>query len=469
MTAPHAPSSEFLRKLNRVAFGFLLLLNLAALYQLIYCLTHVGRMGEYFLNNAGLSLALCLLLLWGIRLRGERRIQFFFAALIGTLFVYTAEGLALTGKLGAQPNRAELAAKRGQPYDARTPLQVIDDARLEGDALSFAFSPSEWFDYRRLEPETFANIFPLGGLSNTPTLLCNEGGEYALFTADAQGFNNGEADLAAPLARVLIGDSFTMGDCVAPEQNIAGHLRAALPGGVRNFGVRGSGPLFQLAALSEYAAPLRPKRVYWLYYEANDLDDLPREMADALLIRYLREPGFSQNLRDRQEEIDGVLGRFFALSEEKIRSRAQPQSKGLKQVGKFLRLTALKQALGIRLFPPEAPMAPEEGLIEILQAAQQRTAAWGGEMILVYLPSAERAFDQTPSHDYHRARLLQAAQAMALTVLDFTPQLQQETEPERLFPLGLPGHFNGQGYAAVAQMIAAYEKRQVGQTAQAAP
>ena len=34
------------------------------------------------------------------------------------------------------------------------------------------------------------NIFPLSGLSNVETILCNESGYFALYESDRYGFNN---------------------------------------------------------------------------------------------------------------------------------------------------------------------------------------------------------------------------------------------------------------------------------------
>ena len=149
-------------------------------------------------------------------------------------------------------------------------------------------------------------IFPLGGTSERTTVFCNESGEFIIFESDEHGFNNprelykvGEVDI------VLTGDSFAQGACVEPGKGIAGQLRKTWKG-VLTVGSAHNGPLLELATLKEYAEPLHPRIVLWLYYEGNDLQNLLGAQTSPLLMKYLRAE-FSQNLLDRQTEIDEIL------------------------------------------------------------------------------------------------------------------------------------------------------------------
>ena len=82
-----------------------------------------------------------------------------------------------------------------------------------------------------------------------------------------------------------------------------------------------NGPLIELAALKEYAEPLKPKIVLWLYY-VNDFEDLNIEMQSSILRKYLNEDDYSQNLIFRQEEIDAVLIKYARLSGNRIRQNS---------------------------------------------------------------------------------------------------------------------------------------------------
>ena len=88
-----------------------------------------------------------------------------------------------------------------------------------------------------------------------------------------------------------------------------------------SIGKASNGPLIELAALKEYAEPLKPKIVLWLYY-VNDFEDLNIEMQSSILRKYLNEDDYSQNLIFRQEEIDAVLIKYARLSGNRIRQNS---------------------------------------------------------------------------------------------------------------------------------------------------
>jgi hypothetical protein len=74
---------------------------------------------------------------------------------------------------------------------------------------------------------------------------------------------------------------------------------------VLNLGIRGVGPLNELAVLKEYGPFLRPRRILWVFYE-NDLDDLHLEKDNPRLLNYLGKPN-RQSLLDRQPEVDAAV------------------------------------------------------------------------------------------------------------------------------------------------------------------
>src|SRR5688500_17872191 len=118
-------------------------------------------------------------------------------------------------------------------------------------------------------------ILPLGGVSSATTALCNEAGPYVLFTSDEHGFRN-ERGWPAQADYVVVGDSFAQGECV-PEgrDNIA--LLRAQGHNIISLGASGSGPLIELAIIREYGLKLKPKIVFWYFYEDNDPVDLREE------------------------------------------------------------------------------------------------------------------------------------------------------------------------------------------------
>ena len=66
----------------------------------------------------------------------------------------------------------------------------------------------------------------------------------------------------------------------------------------------------ELATLIEYGRYLKPVMVILLFFEANDLTDIVREQKIPVFRDYLKG-GYSQNLIDRQDEIDALWTAFI--------------------------------------------------------------------------------------------------------------------------------------------------------------
>ena len=66
----------------------------------------------------------------------------------------------------------------------------------------------------------------LSGISNTRTIHCNEEGYYSIFDSDRYGFNNpDEVWEKRDVNAIIIGDSFTFGDCVNRPNDIPSVIR----------------------------------------------------------------------------------------------------------------------------------------------------------------------------------------------------------------------------------------------------
>ena len=244
-------------------------------------------------------------------------------------------------------------------------------------------------------------LLPLGGISNTPTVLCIEQGQFVSYNSDEHGFrnpsgiwNSAHADIAA------VGQSFVQGYCVPDGSGFVDLLRThGLV--VLNLGVSGQAALLQLAAIKEYLPRYAPKTVLWFFQEGIDLDDLYLEWTDPLYRpsrRYL-EPTFSQHLLGRQPEIDDALRRMLSgiVTSER---QAPPRVRGGSFVERSLdiaKLCELAQKGGTGLWhgldkPQGASMLDEQlrELSNVLAQARTVTQSWGGTIYFVYLPSWSR-------------------------------------------------------------------------------
>ena len=98
------------------------------------------------------------------------------------------------------------------------------------------------------------------------------------------GFNNPNQEWNKKNGILLLGDSFTAGECVYEKDNIAGNLRQKINDKkIINLGMGGNGPLSNYATLKEYFLKVNPKVVFWFHYEGNDFDDLKKELDNKIL------------------------------------------------------------------------------------------------------------------------------------------------------------------------------------------
>ena len=159
-------------------------------------------------------------------------------------------------------------------------------------------------------------ILPLSSTSNVSNISCNENGFFPIYNSDRFGFNNPDEEWNKNnIEFLLIGDSFAHGDCVEEVDSLSSQLRnfMHLKSASISLGHSGNGPLFEFATLREYFPyDKKVKKVVWLYYEANDLINLYNEKKNNILLKYLSDHNFSQNLISNQSKIDLIIEDYFS-------------------------------------------------------------------------------------------------------------------------------------------------------------
>ena len=388
--------------------------------------------------NARLSVALC------------------FAAVVPALYLTE---LAL-GEQARNPD-----ARMGGDIDRRSKIDVILDLRQQGiDAYSamrarsmLVPGPGKQGPGGKLVSALGGDgLLPLASLPGKRIVTCNESGAWVTFDSDEHGFNNPPGSWRAPRI-VLVGDSFTQGDCVPPEKNIAAHLNRRF-GGVLNLGVAGHGPLSELAAVKEYLPHLRPKTVLWMYFEGNDLfKDLPEERRSDVLMSYLKQ-GFRQGLMDKGEE---AARRFQAYLDDQLAEAMGRVDSPYEGLLDFLKLFYLRETFGldpVGLGLAEPVTKDDLGLFrDILREARRTVRSWGGKLVFVFMPDAPRYFASARNsriRDRVREQVLDIAEGLSLPVIDVHQVFASAPDPRALFVY--PGsHYNEEGYKRAAEAIAA--------------
>ncbi len=350
--------------------------------------------------------------------------------------------------------RIEKAKELGIKFDTRTKMEVFKEMKEKGIDMVPTFLPYILIEDNGLEKNGH-KIYPLGGVSKKTTLLCNESGEWVSFDSDEHGFNNPTGIFENKIDIALVGDSFTEGHCVK-NGDIGYHLRNSGIGAL-NLGKTGNGPLIEFASLKEYVEPLKPKYVLWIYAEVNDIENLRNEQKSPFLLQYL-DNSFSQNLINRQSEIDSVLNEYTTRKghENKIFKKTIRYTieKKIAFLQETLMLSQVRRALGFIvpkiIIPDDYPI-----FTQLLYNAKKLTSSWGGKLYFVYLPSYARyAYKIDKDSLYDRNKVLSIVKDLNIPVIDIHNDVfATHPDPMALFPFRGYGHYNNEGYRLVAKTI----------------
>ncbi len=346
------------------------------------------------------------------------------------------------------------------PFPAENEAAVLR-LRAKGVGAYPFVGPQQFVVRKDGAPTVSSGLFPLAGISRTTTELCNEAGRDVLYASDEHGFNNPfEVWNGRRFDLALIGDSFAHGVCVDSGNQLGTLIRNTIPATL-NLGVLGAGPLAELAVLREYATPVRPRVVLWLFYEGNDIEDLVREEHSSLKM-YL-DPRLSQNLLTKQTTVDSLL-RAYADS---VLGGEVKMTPGVADIGEMLRLSRVRKAVGMVASNIPHRTAPSQfaTLARILLLAKQEVEAWGGRIYFVFLPDYHR-FDRRvlaySGYVHNNAEIqegaMRAARNAGIPVIDVAAAFAASPNPREYWPRSM-SHYGPNGYALVARTILAALKK----------
>ncbi|MFN0043086.1 MAG: hypothetical protein ACKVSF_07735 [Alphaproteobacteria bacterium] len=356
-------------------------------------------------------------------------------------------------QLADAPLRA--SERLGLVHDTRSVRQVVDELRKVNPAAV----PALWPSYllvangenapRSMLMAGGVETVPAGGVSRAQTVMCREVGGYNSYASDRHGFNNPDWVWQLPETDIaLIGDSFTQGQCVPPGDQVAALVRSHFPATLA-LAMGHDGPLMELLTLKEFAAFRRPRAVVWLFYQGNDLtQDLPRERASPLLMRYL-EGDYTQSLAVRQAEIDSALRTYLDSAASRERHVAELETRAARE--SVLKLRNLRHLLGATRAPP----SPDFALLgRILLEAKATVEGWGGQTIFVYLPSWIELLHPNQAMRMGREAALAAARENGFEIVDLHAAMAAARDPGAYFYYPA-SHYSPEGQRVLADAILA--------------
>ena len=342
-------------------------------------------------------------------------------------------------------NVAELAEEAGVDFDNRTKIEVIHDLRKK----NIETYPSTHAGLLQTDvPSEIIlqnNLYPLGGISNVTTVMCNESGSYSIYLSDKFGFNNDNNFYQKNNKIMIVGDSMVHGQCVHPGEDVAGYLRSK-GFNAFSFGIASNGPLIELATIREYAGYLKPKIILW-FYHPNDFYDLHREINTPILKNYLKED-FYQNLIGKQKIIDNFLKK---ITEEQLIERKEKEDKKqinisfnfLMNIRNYLTLHNLRFFLNI-----SSATSDYDKFEQVMFLAKKEVNKINATLYFVYLPDMREL-----KISKKNTALDNILNKVDIESLNFTKILKETDDPLSFFPWRKMIHFNKNGYVLLGDAI----------------
>ena len=306
------------------------------------------------------------------------------------------------------------------------------------------------------------SFFPLSGVSNSNTIMCNELGYFSKYKSDRFGFNN-KNDLwdSEIIDAATIGDSFAHGECVNYNDTIAGKLTNKYNLKTLNLGYSGNGPLIEYATIREYL-PSNIKTLVWIYYEGNDLADLTEELKNPILRNYINNNNYSQNLIYRKNEIDNFLRKKIKISVEKkqnylwddflLNINFIKNKDKIFDYMRFLKLYTLRE-LTINFF---FPLKINNNFEKILLNVKNEYIKQDKQLLFVYLPDQNRYKKKIYNHSkfLNYKSVINTIEKNNIDYLDFNKIFTNNfNKPSNLYASKIGGHFNEKAYEFIADMI----------------
>lgn len=290
----------------------------------------------------------------------------------------------------------------------------------------------------------------LGGLPGEEVLLCSYNGQPLYYTADRYGYNNDDSVHDAPLEIMIVGDSFVEGHCQPRPDTFVGKMRDLRPQ-TAGIGMRGGGPLYELALIGRYGREFQPDWVVMAFYAGNDWNNLAQEAKTPWIAEALSADAEFGDTRPSPEQTD--------LASEAVTEMwaAESDPSDIFTKSEFLRnIVALNQVWGALGLDYPKVRYDQPLYADVIGRAKALTESWGGKFMLVYIPEEVRyrgLFDKSFLYDDLRSRVLDAAASQGVEVVDLAEVFGATGEPMDMF--AADGHFSPAGSEVAARAVEA--------------
>jgi len=332
-----------------------------------------------------------------------------------------------------------------KPFDDREKKEVYLDLKKTYPKIKPYVQP---FDHEN-------KFHTLSGISNSKTIMCNDNGYYSIYDSDRYGFNNPDSEWDNLIAdTILIGDSATQGACVNRPFDIASVLRSLSKKTHLNLGNGGNGFLRNYATLKEFYKD-KTKSVLFFYYEGNDNFNFENELKNKILVKYLKDEKFSQNLKNKQNYVDKIaLDRIdIAISEVRF---------GKIENINFSFIAPLKNVIINSIINPinnkltnnnESFNKLYSEIYDIIKLTKNFCDLNNSELYFVYLPDYYRYKNKNYSNQNYN-KIKEIVKTQNINFIDIHKLIiDEKINPMKFFPFALNGHYTIYGYNKIANHI----------------
>ena len=312
--------------------------------------------------------------------------------------------------------------------------------------------------YPWMGPAVLFNIdkfLPLSGISNSQTIFCNETGDWKIYESDRYGFNNNNSNYDKRIEVLIIGDSFAEGSCVDYENSFQGYFSRKGYNSI-SLGKGGNDALLSFAILKEYIKIIKPKKIIWFHY-VNDIEDTRALLKDdnkkKIILKYLNNKDYNQNLFDRQNEVDEYL--IKSLNEYVPNLERRYHGKLSFRYSKFVKILSLynlRQLINSNFEIIEIDMYENElkffsiALKETIKLVKKNDT----KFLFVYLPWQNR---YTIGREHHLKRnVLNEVNILGVNLLDIHPVFWNTENPLKYYNYNNV-HFNKDGFKLISEEI----------------
>ena len=427
-----------MKLLKKIFSPTILTISILLLFYTFYIseIYHHGNFSGYYLPYYIISVLLLFFsfITFFIDQKIKEYLIIIFITLVTTLYLFELY-LTLKNTISAeQISKKNLYEKKtGKKWDNRTGYEFYKDLKKKHNKIVLYIPPVIHIDKDQ-------SIFPLSGISNSKTIHCNENGYFSIYQSDRYGFNNPDTEWdKKEIEYLLIGDSFVHGACVNRPNDISSVLRRLSNKTVLNLGYAGNGPLIQYATLREYINK-KVKKVLWVYYEGNDLNDLSYELKKNFLMIYLNDLEYSQNLKLKQNIIDNLSLNIIS----------EMESFNFK-LFKFIKISKTRSHIK-KDHELRAEKIPFKEFRKLLKSANTLVSKNNSKLYFIYLPEFDRYKKDYDTSEYNLINNI--VSELNIPFIDIHKKVfENKHNPLNLFPFNQFGHYTVDGYREVAEAI----------------